>query len=263
MIAHAFRRSGRHVSAGLFALSAVLTFVVLVGAVESWFGWLAATDAPFDGFHLGNLLLALAAVVAALAARKQFGFPLLTLVALVAAWYLVTDALSNGGWWSAVVTLFFGLVLLSIGVGADRVHGFWVHVVAGVTIGGALLYFWHTGDLDWVLVALASLAYVAIATGLARSSYAVLGAFGAPRSRRRLRSSGSSRSPSLRRGGGPPEDRPSGAAALAYAVYGLVLMLLGLSADQRGAAAGARSSDEATSRSGRRAQRCARAAGAR
>ena len=227
-LAHALRRAGRQISAGLFALSAVLTFVVLVGAVESWFGWLALTDAPFEGFHLGNLLLALAAVVAALLARKQFRFPLLTLVALVAAWYLVTDALSNGGWWTAVVSLLFGLTLLSIGIGADRVHGFWVHVVAGVTIGGALLYFWHTSDLDWVLVALGSFAYVAIASGLARSSYAVLGAFGlflvtthfvlkwfVPFA---VYFVGQEE---------PPKEHPW-AAALSYAAYGLVLMLLGL-----------------------------------
>jgi hypothetical protein len=228
VVANAFRRAGRHVSAGLFAVSAVLTFVVLAGAVENWLGWLAETDAPFDGFHLGNLLLALAAVVAALVARTQFRFPLLTLVALVAAWYLVTDALSNGGWWTAVVSLFFGLLLLAIGIGADRVHGLWVHVVAGVTIGGALLYFWHTSDLDWVLVALASVAYVAVASGLARSSYAVLGAIGLflvtthfvlkwfiPFA---ISFVGQEE---------PPKDHPW-AAALSYAAYGLVLMLLGL-----------------------------------
>ena len=67
---------------------------------------------------------------------------------------------------------------MAVGVGVDRVYGFWVHVVAGLTIGGALLWFSHSSDTDWVLIGLASLVYVAIASGLGRSSYAVLGAIG-------------------------------------------------------------------------------------
>ena len=113
VLAYASRRAGRPVSAGLFALTSVVAFVVLFGAVESWLGWLATVDAPFKGFHLGNLLVSLVAVVAALLARRRFRFPLLTLIALVGTWYLLTDTLSNGGWWSAVVTLLFGLWLVT------------------------------------------------------------------------------------------------------------------------------------------------------
>src|SRR5207302_7608261 len=64
------------------------------------------------------------------------------------AWFLVTDLLSNGGTWSTTVTLLFGIGAMLVGLAADRVYGFWVHVVAGLTIGVALLVFWHTTDTD-------------------------------------------------------------------------------------------------------------------
>ena len=126
------------------------------------------------------------------------------------------------------MTLLFGLSLLLIGIDSDRVYGFWMHVVAGLTIGGSLLYFWHSSDLDWVLIALGSVAYVALAGGLARSSYAVLGAFGlwlvtthfvlkwfVPFTISFVGEES------------PPKDH-AWAAALSYSGYGLVLMLLAL-----------------------------------
>src|SRR5207244_12990425 len=57
-------------------------------------------------------------------------------------------------------------------------YGFWLHVAAGLTIGGSLLYFWHRSDANWALVAVAAIVYVAFAVGLGRSSWAVLGALG-------------------------------------------------------------------------------------
>ncbi|MEO8291421.1 MAG: hypothetical protein ABI649_10560, partial [Gaiellaceae bacterium] len=62
--------------------------------------------------------------------------------------------------------------------GESRVNGFWLHVVAGLTIGGGFLWFFHEGDLDWILVGAAGLAYVALGDRLARSSWIVLGAWG-------------------------------------------------------------------------------------
>ena len=60
----------------------------------------------------------------------------------------------GAGYWSATVTLVVGLILMAVGVGVDRIYGFWVHVVAGLTIGGALLWFSHTSTTDWVLIGL-------------------------------------------------------------------------------------------------------------
>ena len=235
-LAIAFRVVRRPLAAGLFALSAVVALAVFVGALEEWAGWLAHTDSPFAGFHLDHFAIELTLLAGAVAARSVFRFPLLVLVSTGAAWFFVTDLLSNGGNWSAIVTLFFGLVAMLVGLGADRVYGFWVQVVAGLTIGGALLTFWHSSDFDWIMIAIASVLYILLGSGIGRSSYTVLGAFGLflvtsyfvfkwflP-----FRISFFSEE---------SETTRPWAAALSYAVYGLFLMLLGMwIARRRGAA---------------------------
>ena len=235
-LAITFRVVRRPLAAGLFALSAVVALAVFVGALEEWAGWLAHTDSPFAGFHLDHFAIELTLLAGAVAARSVFRFPLLVLVSTGAAWFFVTDLLSNGGNWSAIVTLFFGLVAMLVGLGADRVYGFWVQVVAGLTIGGALLTFWHSSSFDWIMIAIASVLYILLGSGIGRSSYTVLGAFGLflvtshfvfkwflP-----FRISFFSEE---------SETTRPWAAALSYAVYGLFLMLLGMwIARRRGAA---------------------------
>ena len=97
-------------------------------------------------------------------------------------WYFVTDLVSSGGNWSAWVTLFVGLFLFVMGLANDggdtRPYGFWVHVVAGLTIGGALLYWWHSSDFQWALIIVVGLVFMAVGAGIRRSSYAVLGTIG-------------------------------------------------------------------------------------
>jgi hypothetical protein len=136
-LAFGARAVGRPLAAGLFALSTVVALAVFVGALEEWAGWLAHTDSPFAGFHVDHFAIELTLVVGAVAARNLFRFPLLVLLAAGSAWFFVTDLLSNGGNWSAVVTLFYGLVAMLVGLGADRIYGFWVQVVAGLTICSA------------------------------------------------------------------------------------------------------------------------------
>jgi hypothetical protein len=51
-------------------------------------------------------------------------------------------------------------------------------VVSGLTIGGALLWFFHEGDFDWILIAIAALLYISLGDRLMRSSWVVLGAWG-------------------------------------------------------------------------------------
>jgi hypothetical protein len=58
--------------------------------------------------------------LAALVAIRGFRFPLLAAVAALASWCLVTDALSSGGNWSAVVTLVVAVAFLRAGVRIDR-----------------------------------------------------------------------------------------------------------------------------------------------
>lgn len=179
--AEGLRRTGHAVAAGLFAFNSVWASAVLIGALENWFGWLANSDSPFGGFHPSLLLIELVVLVGAALALRVYRFPLLAGLAAAAGWFFVTDVISNGGNWSAIVTIFVGLVLLAVGVAVDggpsRPYGFWVHVVAGLTIGGGLLWFFHSSNFDWILIAIAALVYIALGDRLLRSSWVVLAAW--------------------------------------------------------------------------------------
>src|SRR5262249_652693 len=127
-------------------------------------------------------LLELLVLAAALVAMPVFRFPLLAAVATLVGWYFVTDVVSSGGNWSAVVSLFVGFMYLVVGVrvdrGAGRAYGFWLRAGAGLIVGGSLIFFWHSGDLRWALIAVGALGYAALARLTVRSSWAVLGAVG-------------------------------------------------------------------------------------
>ena len=75
------------------------------------------------------------------------------------------DLLSNGGGWAAIVSIAVGLTFLLAGIAVDdgpsRPFGFWLHVAAGLAIGGGLLWFFHDGDFDWIVIAIAGLVYIA------------------------------------------------------------------------------------------------------
>jgi hypothetical protein len=178
-VARMFHRRDEWVAAGVFAFAATAMWIAFFGAVENWWGWLPEQDSPFDGWHWGFWLLLLLVIAAAAAALRRYRFPLLVVYPLVAAYVLVTDVLSGGGSWAAVVTLFVGLVYLMIGVGVDggarRPYGFWLHLVAGLLIGGALAYWWHSSDTDYALLATTGVVFVGISSRTRRSSWAVLG----------------------------------------------------------------------------------------
>jgi len=177
----AARSTGHAVTAGLLALSAVGAVVIFAGAVLNWFGWLP--DLHDDtvltsGFHFWLLVLEVVAIVAGVVALRIFQFPLLVFVVAAASWFFVFDLLSNGGDWAALLTIAVGLVLLGAGVAVDtgpsRPFGFWLHVAAGLAIGGGLLWFFHDGDFDWILVTLIALGYIALGNRLERSTWVVL-----------------------------------------------------------------------------------------
>jgi hypothetical protein len=172
---------GHRVTAGLLAFSAVAAWVVLLGAILDWFGWLAHTNSLFAGFHVSHLFLELALVFAAGLALLVFRFPLLVLPLAVGTWLFVTDLLSGGGDWTAVLTILVGLMLLSWAVAVDRgetrPYAFWLHVASGLTIGGGLLWLFHDGDWDWALIGIVALLYIWIGDRLLRSSWVVLGAW--------------------------------------------------------------------------------------
>ena len=105
---------------------------------------------------------------------------MLTVVQLM--WFFVTDLISGGGDWSAIVTFVMGLVFLiwarSVDGGPNRSYGMWLHIGAGLTIGGSLLWFLHHGHFEWALIVVASLLFVKLASIFERASWAVLGSFG-------------------------------------------------------------------------------------
>lgn len=180
-IATAFKRRDRWVAAGIFAYASVLAWGVFVGALWVWFGWLSLHDAPhlpFKGFSVARLSLELLILVAAIDDRRRFRFPFITSLIVLFGWLFVTDFISGGGSWSAVVTLVVGLAYALAGGSSERPSAFWLNLAGGLLIGGSLLYWWHGGDWRWALIAVASLVYVATAHRTNRSSWAVLGALG-------------------------------------------------------------------------------------
>lgn len=182
-VAFALRRDGTHpIAAGIFAYSAVSLFGALVGALWSWFGWLDTGGSAFGGFDVARLTLALLTLIAAVVALQLFRFPLIMLTVVGLSWFFLTDLVSGGGDWSAVVTFLVGLLFLaaavSVDAGPNRPYGMWLHVGAGLTIGGSLVYFLHHGNVQWALIVVGALLYVLLAESLGRSSWAVLAALG-------------------------------------------------------------------------------------
>jgi hypothetical protein len=183
LLSYAALNTGHRIIAGLLAVATVAAFGVLIGALFDWFGWWPQeSESPFGEFDFAVLALELLTLLASVVAWRIFRFPLLVFLIAVSAWFFVTDLISNGGDWSAIVTVFIGVIFFAAAGAADagesRVSGFWLHVASGLTIGGGLLWFFHDGDFDWIIVGLAGLAYIAIGDRLARSSWIVIGAWG-------------------------------------------------------------------------------------
>jgi hypothetical protein len=54
----------------------------------------------------------------------------------------------------------------------------WLHIGAGLTIGGSLLWFLHHGHFEWALIAVAGFLYVKLADAFDRASWAIFGSIG-------------------------------------------------------------------------------------
>ena len=233
VLAFALLGRGHRVLAGLFGFVGLGLFALMIGAFFSWFGWLPH-DKPLGGFHIGILALQLIVLIAASIGLGIFKFPLFSLVLAGLGWYFVTDLVSSGGNWSAWVTLFVGLFLFVMGLANDggdtRPYGFWVHVVAGLTIGGALLYWWHSSDFQWALIIVVGLVFMAVGAGIRRSSYAVLGTIGLFLATWHYALGGNpgTVSGNLVFGDEPPSGPASWAGPVAFLCLGLFLALLGM-----------------------------------
>lgn len=180
VLALALEQSGHAVAAGVLATLAVVFFTVLVAAVENALG---IFDFDVDDYQPASLVVEALTIAASLVAILRFRAPLLVLPIAVTVWIAVVDLGSIGSWDDAgeLLSILVGLALIAAGVVVDRAgrdpYGLWLHVVGGIAFGGGVLALVES-DVGWVLVGLLSLAYVAIAYLLARSSYAVLGTIG-------------------------------------------------------------------------------------
>jgi hypothetical protein len=178
-----FRRRGAWIAGGVFAFTWVAAWVAFLGILFTWWGWNDNSDNFFGGWHWVLWLIELMGIAAALVMRALFRFPLLVTYVLVGSWLLVTDIVSGGGNWSAVVTLLIGIGYLFVGLAVDgglrRPYGFWWHLFSGLLIGGALLFWWHSSESDWALLATTSVVFILLAGATWRSTWAVLGVAGA------------------------------------------------------------------------------------
>jgi hypothetical protein len=236
-VAEWFKRTGHRITAGLFAFTAAVAFVALIGAFWTWFGWLSySSSSSFSGFHVSRLFAELLWIAAIVVALARFRFPLLVAQLTLAIWLSVTDLISGGGGWSAVVTLLVGFCFLGVGLlldlGATRPYGFWFHVAAGLLIGGSVVYLLHGGTLKWTLIALASIVYIKLAEFFSRSSWAVLGAFGMLIAASGLARDWSGISVSLFGPSGASDGR-GWVPPLVFGCAGALLLLLGLAAARR------------------------------
>jgi hypothetical protein len=183
-VALVLRRRGAWIAAGVFAFGAVAMWAAFLGILFTWWGWdsNSTSNNAFDGWNWTLWLLLLLVIAAASAALRTFRFPLLFVYILWSVYLLVTDVISGGGTWSAIETVFIGIVYLFVGMSVDRgprnPYGFWWHLSAGLLIGGALLYWWHSSEADWALLATASVVFILLSGITWRSSWAVLGAIG-------------------------------------------------------------------------------------
>ena len=238
-IAVSFRRRGHWLTAGLFAAATLAAWGVFAGALERWWGWLpASSSSPFAGFHPGLVLLELLILAGALVELRGYRFPLLVLPACVAAWLFVTDLVSNGGDWSAIVTIVVGIGYLlggsTLDHGPRRPYGFWLHLVAGFLIGGGLLFFWHSGDVKWALLAVGALVFISVAASTGRSSWAVLGTVGLMLSAGHFAIEWTRVGFSIVFAGVNPSSGPRGwVPPLVYAFVGFLLVALGLLVGRR------------------------------
>jgi hypothetical protein len=175
-----FKRRGRWIAAGIFGFGSVIAWAAFVAALYAWFGWLhsASSSSPFAGFSVARLSFELLVLAAVFDNMRRFRFPLIASVGVFVGWFFVTDLISGGGNWSAIVTLFVGFTYFIAGVVSDKPSAFWFHFAAGALIGGTFLYWGHSGDTSWSLISVASMVYILIADRTHRSSWAVFGTLG-------------------------------------------------------------------------------------
>jgi hypothetical protein len=176
-VAYALRRAERPIASGIFAFSSVIAWIALVILTFEWWGWngVNGSERQWSWSALAAIVLIL---LAAWDARRRFRFPFIRAISAIFFFALVLQVMPAGGNWSAFWALLVGLVYLVVGNVVDKPSAFWLHLVGGGLIGGAILYWCHTTDFDFAVVSFMALVFVVWAYWTRRSSWAVWGTIG-------------------------------------------------------------------------------------
>ena len=176
-IAHGLRVRKRPIAAGIFAFASVIAWGALVVFAFEWFGW-NGVNAGLSHWSWARTLAILLILAAARDDRRRFNFPFIEVISAVLFFVLVLDLLPARGNWTAVWALIIGLVYLLAGLVRNEPSAFWLHLVGGALIGGAVIHWAHTSDGDYAVVSIVAFLYVILAYATKRSSWAVLGTIG-------------------------------------------------------------------------------------
>jgi hypothetical protein len=176
-VAHALRLRGRQIAAGIFAFVALIAWAVFLVFLFEWWGW-HGVNGSLKHWSWSRMAFWLLVLAAAWDDRRRFGFPFLRVVSAVVGWLFVIDLITSGGNFTAAVTLIVGLAYLLAGSIQRTPSSFWLHLVGGLLIGGAILFWCHTSDGDYAVVSIVAFLFVLVAYATKRSSWAVLGAIG-------------------------------------------------------------------------------------
>jgi hypothetical protein len=176
-IAHALRVRERPVAAGIFAFASVIAWATFLVFLFEWWGW-NGVHGSFGHWSWSRLVLWLLILAAAWDDRRRFSFPFIRVISAVVGWLFVIDLITSGGNFTAAVTLIVGLVYLLIGTIRNEPSAFWLHLVGGLLIGGAIIFWAHTSDGDYAVVSIVGFVFVILAYATKRSSWAVLGTIG-------------------------------------------------------------------------------------
>jgi hypothetical protein len=176
-IAHALRIRERPIAAGIFAFASVIAWGAFVVLLFRWWGW-HGVDASIRHWSWSRTAAILLVLASAWDDRRRFNFPFIRVISAVLGWVLVLDLLPAGGNWTAAWALIVGLAYLLAGSIRNEPSAFWLHLVGGLLIGGAIIDWAHTSDGDYALVSIVAFLFVITAYATKRSSWAVLGALG-------------------------------------------------------------------------------------
>lgn len=176
-IAHALRVRERPVAAGIFAFASVIAWATFLVFLFEWWGW-NGVHGSFGHWSWSRLVLWLLVLAAAWDDRRRFNFPFIRVISAVVGWLFVIDLITSGGNFTAAVTLIVGLVYLLVGTIRSEPSAFWLHLVGGLLIGGAIIFWAHTSDGDYAVVSIVAFVFVILAYATKRSSWAVLGTIG-------------------------------------------------------------------------------------